>query len=106
NTTIRKSEAGSRESEAGMRILVIGGTLFIGRELVAALLKAGHEVSILHRKPKHALGKKVGNIMADRNDPASLKAALGGRSFDVVYDNVYDWERGTTSAHVEGTARA
>src|SRR5438132_4752220 len=89
-----------------MRILVIGGTLFIGRELVAALLKAGHEVSILHRKPKHALGKKVGNIMADRNDPASLKAALGGRSFDVVYDNVYDWERGTTPAHVEGTARS
>lgn len=88
-----------------MRILVIGGTLFIGRELVSALLKAGHEVSVLHRKPKHALGKRVGNVLADRNDPASLKAALAGRSFDVVYDNVYDWERGTTAAHVEGTAR-
>ena len=60
---------------AGMRVLVIGGTLFIGRELVSALVKAGHEVWVLHRKPKHALGKKVGNIMADRNDPASLKAA-------------------------------
>ena len=43
---------------------------------MSALVKAGHEVSVLHRKPKHALGKKVGNIMADRNDPASLKAAL------------------------------
>src|SRR5258708_23128144 len=43
--------------------------------------------------------------MADRNDPASLKAALTGRSFDVVYDNVYDWERGTTAAQVEATAR-
>ena len=89
-----------------MRILVIGGTLFIGRELVAALLKAGHDVSILHRKPKHAFGKKVGNIVADRNDPASLKSAIAGRNFDAVYDNVYDWERGTTSAHVEATARA
>jgi len=89
-----------------LRVLVIGGTLFIGRELVSALVKAGHEVWVLHRKPKHALGKKVGNIMADRNDPASLKAALVGRSFDVVYDNVYDWERGTTAAHVEATARA
>lgn len=89
-----------------MRVLVIGGTLFIGRQLVAELLKAGHEVSVLHRKPKHALGKKVGNIVADRNDPVSLKAALAGRSFDVVYDNVYDWERGTTAAHVEATARS
>ena len=75
-------------------------------ELVPALLKAGHEVAILHRKPKHGLGKKVGNIMADRNDPESLKSALTGKSFDVVYDNVYDWERGTTAMHVEGTAKA
>jgi nucleoside-diphosphate-sugar epimerase len=26
--------------------------------------------------------------------------------FDVVFDNVYDWERGTTAAQVEATARA
>jgi len=89
-----------------VRVLVIGGTLFIGRHLVAELLKAGHEVSILHRKPKHKLGRKVGNIVADRNDPESLKKALAGRSFEVVYDNVYDWERGTTAAQVEATARA
>ncbi len=89
-----------------MRILVIGGTLFIGRELVAALLKAGHEVTILHRSPKHSAGKKVGNLVADRNDAESLRAALAGRTFDVVYDNVYDWERGTTAAQVEATARA
>lgn len=88
-----------------MRILVIGGTLFIGRALVTRLVKAGHEVSILHRKPKHDLGKKVVNIQADRNSPESLKAALAGRSFDVVYDNVYDWERGTTAVQVEATAR-
>lgn len=88
-----------------MKVLVIGGTLFIGRELVAALLKAGHEVTVLHRNPRHAFGKRVGNLTADRNDPESLKAAVMGRSFDVVYDNVYDWERGTTAAQVEATAR-
>ena len=33
-----------------MKVLVIGGTLFIGRLLVAELLKAGHRVAILHRK--------------------------------------------------------
>ena len=87
-------------------MLVIGGTNFIGRLLVKELLKAGHEVSILHRKPKHNYGKKVGNIMADRNKPESLKHALAGRSFDIVYDNAYDWEHGTTAAQVEATARA
>ena len=89
-----------------MNCLVIGGTQFIGRVLVAELLKAGHGVSVLHRKPKHSLGRRVGNIVADRNDPKAMKTALAGKNFDVVFDHVYDWERGTTAAHVEGTARA
>ena len=33
-----------------MKCLVIGGTLFIGRALVAELLKAGHDVAVLHRR--------------------------------------------------------
>ena len=32
-----------------MRVLVIGGTMFIGRLLVAELLKAGHEVTVWNR---------------------------------------------------------
>jgi nucleoside-diphosphate-sugar epimerase len=89
-----------------MRVLVIGGTLFIGKALVTALVKAGHEVTVLHRKNRHKLGKKVRNLMADRNDPAALEAAVKGQRFDVVFDNVYDWERGTTAEHVLATARA
>jgi len=89
-----------------MNCLVIGGTQFIGRHLVAELLKAGHAVTVLHRKPKHALGRKVKNLLADRNDPKAMKAALAGKSFEVVFDNVYDWQRGTTAAQVEGTVRA
>ena len=57
-----------------MKVLVIGGTLFIGRTLVQELLKAGHEVSVLHRKPEHDLGKKVLNLQADRNDAVQIKA--------------------------------
>ncbi|HWQ56938.1 MAG TPA: SDR family oxidoreductase [Bryobacteraceae bacterium] len=89
-----------------MNILVIGGTLFIGRYLVEELLKAGHDVTVLHRKPKHDLGRRVANITADRNDAAAVGAALSGRRFDVVYDNAYDWERGTTAAQVEATVEA
>jgi nucleoside-diphosphate-sugar epimerase len=70
------------------------------------LLRAGHEVAVLHRRGKHDFGRRVENLAADRNDGASVRQAIGMRRFDVVYDNVYDWERGTTAAHVEATIRA
>ena len=44
--------------------------------------------------------------MADRNDAEAMREALSGRRFEVVFDNVYDWERGTTAAQVEATVRA
>src|SRR5690242_15820956 len=88
-----------------MKVLVIGGTLFIGRSLVGELLKAGHDVTILHRKPEHDLGRRVASIVADRNDIEGMRAALAGHKFDIVFDNVYDWERGTTAAQVEACAR-
>ena len=97
---------GDRGSAAPRKVLVIGGTLFIGRSLVSELLKEGHEVWVLHRKPEHDLGKRVGSIVADRNDPEAMRRALSAAHFDVVFDNVYDWERGTTAAHVEASARA
>jgi nucleoside-diphosphate-sugar epimerase len=80
--------------------------MFIGRSLVAELLKAGHEVAVLHRRPKHELGRRVQNIVADRNDSESVRLGLQYSSFQVVFDNVYDWERGTTASQVEGTVRA
>jgi nucleoside-diphosphate-sugar epimerase len=95
-----------REANSSKKVLVIGGTLFIGRALVAELLKAGHEVWILHRKNTHDLGKRVGSIQADRNDVEAMRRVLTGARFQVVFDNVYDWERGTTAAQIEGTARA
>ena len=88
-----------------MKVLVIGGTLFIGRALVEELVKGEHEVSVLHRKPKHDFGRRVDNIMADRNDADAMYEALSTRRFDVVFDNVYDWERGTTAEQVEATVR-
>jgi len=89
-----------------MKVLVIGGTLFIGRALVEDLVKGGHEVAVLHRKPKHDFGRRVDNIQADRNDAEAMREALSTRRFDVVFDNVYDWERSTTPEQVEATARA
>jgi nucleoside-diphosphate-sugar epimerase len=89
-----------------MNVLVIGGTLFIGRPLVSALLKQGHRVTILHRSQTHPFGKSVASLSADRNDAGAVRSALMGKRFDAVFDNVYDWERGTSAAQVLATARA
>ena len=89
-----------------MRVLVIGGTLFIGRLLVKDLLRKGYEVAVMHRRTQHDLGRRVENLAADRNDPEAVRQALAGRRFDAVFDNVYDWERGTTADQVEATALA
>src|ERR1700744_4130441 len=89
-----------------MKVLVIGGTLFIGRQLVKDLCEAGHDVAVMHRKPSHGLARRVENLVADRNDGEAVARALEGRRFEVVYDNVYDWERGTTATQVQATVRA
>jgi nucleoside-diphosphate-sugar epimerase len=86
------------------RILVIGGTLFIGKMLVTELIKAGHEVYILHRKAQHSFGKRVHNLVADRNSAEEVRRAVGAIRFDIVFDNAYDWEHGTTGQQVEATA--
>jgi nucleoside-diphosphate-sugar epimerase len=88
------------------RVLVIGGTLFIGRALVRRLLARGDDVTILHRGQTATFGGKVGEIHCDRNDTEGMRRELSGERFDVVYDNVYDWERGTTAEQVLAAARA
>jgi nucleoside-diphosphate-sugar epimerase len=88
------------------RALVIGGTLFIGRALVNQLLARGDDVVIMHRGAGTPFGNAVGEIQCDRNDVAAVGAALKGSRFDVVYDNVYDWQRGTSADQVIAAAAA
>src|SRR4029079_11058033 len=88
------------------RALVIGGTLFIGRALVDQLLERGDEVVIMHRGRGTPFGQRVGEIICDRNDTAAVHAALDDTRFDVVYDHVYDWQRGTTAEQVAASATA
>jgi 2'-hydroxyisoflavone reductase len=88
------------------RVLVIGGTLFIGRALVEQLLARGDDVVIMHRGTGTPFGGRVGEVQCDRNDVAAVRAALKDKKFDVVYDNVYDWQRGTTAEQVAAAAIA
>jgi 2'-hydroxyisoflavone reductase len=89
-----------------MRILVIGGTLFIGREIVERLAERGHDVTVLHRRAGHDLGAAIHNLQADRADAATIARLLGEQRFDVVFDTAYDWAKGTPANQVEHAARS
>jgi len=89
-----------------MRILVIGGTLFIGRATVEKLVARGDQVTILHRRDHHDLGPEVRNIQVDRNDLGAVGRALRAGRFEAVLDFVYDWQKGTPAEQVEATARS
>jgi nucleoside-diphosphate-sugar epimerase len=88
------------------RTLVIGGTLFIGKALVQQLLARGDEVTIMHRGDSNPFGDGVRSLRCDRNDVEAVRAALTATRFDVVYDNVYDWARGTSADQVVAAAEA
>jgi nucleoside-diphosphate-sugar epimerase len=89
-----------------MRMLVIGGTLFIGREIVRKLAVRGHEITVLHRRDHHDLGPGIGNVQADRGDLPAISRVIRDGAYDAVFDVAYDWGKGTTAAEVEASARA
>jgi 2'-hydroxyisoflavone reductase len=89
-----------------MRVLVIGGIRFMGREIVRKLLARGHEITVLHRSGSHDLGPSVRDLQADRGDLPTIQHLLQRGAYEVVFDLAYDWEKGTTAEQVEATARA
>lgn len=70
-----------------MRILIMGGTRFIGVYLTKILVEQGHEVVLFNRGNQPAPVEGVKQIKGDRLDPIQLKEKLSGETFDAVYDN-------------------
>jgi 2'-hydroxyisoflavone reductase len=67
-----------------MRILMIGGTRFIGKHVVTAALEAGHEVTVFHRGQTGAdLFPEIEHRTGDRNGDLS---ALAEGSWDATVD--------------------
>lgn len=68
-----------------LRVLILGGTGFIGPHQVQYALSRGHTVTIFNRgKTNPHLFPEVEKLVGDRNDNLE---ALKGREWDVVIDN-------------------
>ena len=68
-----------------MKILVMGGTRFVGKPLVARLQAQGHALTLFTRG-KNAVPAGVEHLCGDRSSVDGL-SALQGRSFDVIIDS-------------------
>jgi 2'-hydroxyisoflavone reductase len=65
-----------------MRILIIGGTRFVGHAMAAAALDAGHDVTLLHRTATDELPGAT-HLLADRDGDLSV---LADRTWDATID--------------------
>lgn len=78
-----------KKTEKKLKILILGGTSFLGPHQIAYALERGHEVSIFTRgktipKIHQDLFSKVEKLVGDREDNLE---ALKNRKWDVVIDN-------------------
>ena len=65
-----------------MKVLVTGGTGFVGTHLVNTLLRRGHSIAVLTRHPEETRNRynhPVQALAGDVLDPASIAAAASGR---------------------------
>ena len=70
-----------------MKILIMGGTQFVGRAITEALQSAGHEMTLFNRGQTGAhLFPEIRRIQGDRNSPADLARIRDAAPFDMVID--------------------
>lgn len=70
-----------------MKILVVGGTRFMGKHLVCELLQNGHDVTIANRgiTPDN-FGDSVKRLRIEKTDSSNLKSIFLGRYYDIIFD--------------------
>src|SRR5437764_9829070 len=72
-----------------MRILVIGGTRFMGLQVVRYLSEQDHDITLFHRGQTHAdLPQGVKEILGNRRPLSASASELRGLAPDVVLDMI------------------
>ncbi len=98
---------GVRRSAAPLRILILGGTGFIGPAQVEYAIARGHTVTLFNRgRTNPGLFPNVEKLVGDRNAPDGYAALAGNREWDVVIDNpttLPRWVRGAADALAKRT---
>ena len=93
----RSSGSDTASAATPKRLLILGGTGFIGPHMVRYAVERGHPVSIFTRGRSEAdLPPGVEHLIGDRNDD---HAAVEGRTWDVILDNNaqdYRWVQKST----------
>src|SRR5689334_21653938 len=69
-----------------MRLLVLGGTHFLGRHVVTAALERGHDVATFTRGVSGAPPEGAKALHGDRDDPDALPAVLAHWTPELVVD--------------------
>jgi len=69
-----------------MRMLVLGGTRFVGRAVIEEALARGWDVTAVHRGVTGVVPGAVAGLQADRAVPGELARALGEATWDVAVD--------------------
>jgi 2'-hydroxyisoflavone reductase len=69
-----------------MRLLILGGTVFLGRALTDAALARGHSVTHMHRGVSAGRDSRVETLIADRASAPFLGDADPARTWDAVLD--------------------
>jgi nucleoside-diphosphate-sugar epimerase len=69
-----------------MRLVLIGGTGFIGPPVTRTLLDQGHDVAVFHRRPSNSLPDGARHIVGDRRALAASRSQFAGFAPDVVID--------------------
>jgi len=70
----------------GMKILLLGGSKFLGRAYAADALARGHEVTTFNRGVSRTDLAGVEAVHGDRTSPADLARLTAGRRWDTVID--------------------
>lgn len=69
-----------------MRLLVLGGTRFVGRAAVQAAIRRGDDVTVVNRGISGHVPDAAELVLADRTDPPALGRALRTGEWDAVLD--------------------